>query len=103
MEPSAYASSSALRQRSQEGVGGDLSDPATLRLAVDARSFRGEVILFAFNLCSIGEALGLIAALRERSFEHFLPFTDGESTCRMMQRIHAANGGLRGTSSPRPP
>ena len=57
-EPSQYASSDTLRRRTQR-PGGDLSEPAVLQAAVQDRTFRGEIILFAFNFCSISDALAL--------------------------------------------
>ena len=93
-EPSQYASSDTLRRRVQR-LGGDLSEPATLRVALEDRAFRGEVILFAFNFCSISDALALMATLRRASFEHFLPFTDGRETCQAMQHLAAVGGGLQ--------
>ena len=101
-EPSQYASSDTLRRRTQR-PGGDLSEPATLRAAVQDRAFRGEIILFAFNFCSISDALALMATLRRASFEHFMPFTDGRETCLAMQDLAAVGGGLRhatGTQQP---
>ena len=59
-EPSQYASSDTLRRRTQR-PGGDLSEPAVLQAAVQDRTFRGEIILFAFNFCSISDALALMA------------------------------------------
>lgn len=104
-EPSQYASSDTLRRRTQR-PGGDLSEPATLRAAVQDRTFRGEIILFAFNFCSISDALALMATLRRASFEHFMPFTDGRETCLAMQDLAAVGGGLRhatGTQQPNHP
>ena len=104
-EPSQYASSDTLRRRTQR-PGGDLSEPATLREAVHDRTFRGEIILFAFNFCSISDALALMATLRRASFEHFLPFTDGRATCLAMQHLAAVRGGLQhatGTQQPHHP
>ena len=101
-EPSQYASRDTLRRRTQR-PGGDLSEPATLRAAVQDRTFRGEIILFAFNFCSISDALALMATLRRASFEHFMPFTDGRETCLAMQDLAAVGGGLRhatGTQQP---
>ena len=96
-EPSQYASSDTLRRRTQR-PGGDLSEPAVLQAAVQDRTFRGEIILFAFNFCSISDALALMATLRRASFEHFLPFTDGRETCLAMQHLAAAGGGLQHAS-----
>ena len=96
-EPSQYASSDTLRRRTQR-PGGDLSEPAVLQAAVQDRAFRGEIILFAFNFCSISDALALMATLRRASFEHFLPFTDGRETCLAMQHLAAAGGGLQHAS-----
>ena len=95
-----YASSDTLRRRTQR-PGGDLSEPAVLQAAVQDRTFRGEIILFAFNFCSISDALALMATLRRASFEHFLPFTDGRETCLAMQHLAAAGGGLQHASGTR--
>ena len=100
-EPSQYASSDTLRRRTQR-PGGDLSEPAVLQAAVQDRTFRGEIILFAFNFCSISDALALMATLRRASFEHFLPFTDGRETCLAMQHLAAAGGGLQHASGTQP-
>ena len=99
---SAYSSTTELGRRPPI-ASGDLSDPAVLRRAVEARSFRGEIILFAFDFCSASEAIGLISSLRRASFEHFLPFTDGEATCVSMQRILGVGGGLIGQDATPPP
>ena len=99
---SAYASSDALRRRPPH-PGGDISDPAVLQSALQARAYRGEIILFAFNFCAISDALALVATLRRASFEHFLPFTDGPSTCDAMVSLAAVGGGLRGRPRQPPP
>eukprot|EP00964_Phaeocystis_antarctica_P006128 scaffold3340_cov63-Phaeocystis_antarctica.AAC.8 len=36
-----------------------------------------------------------MATLRQASFEHFLPFTDGRETCLAMQHLAAVGGGLQ--------
>ena len=98
----AYASAAALRLRTPHS-GGDIAQPGVLQAALQARAFRGEIILFAFNFCAISDALALIATLRRASFEHFLPFSDGQATCEALRSIAAVGGGLRGLPRPLPP
>ena len=82
---SAYFSAAALAARPL-ARDGDLSDPAVLRAAIAARSFRGELILLAYDFCAVADALNAILLLRHGGFEHFVPLADGEATCAALRR-----------------
>ena len=88
---SEYFSAVAL-ERSRALLGGNLSDPLVLREAVASRSFQRESILFAFDFCSIGDALNLALHLRRAGFEHFLPLSDGAETCAALRRAARSRG-----------
>ena len=68
---------------------GDLDRPDVLAAALAARAFRGEVILFTFDVCAVSDALNTILLLRNAGFEHFIPLTDGEATCTQLERAAA--------------
>ena len=81
---SAYTSAAAIAARGPVPSPSDLSHPGQLEAAVASRAYRGELILFSFDFCGIGEALSLIMNLRGAGFEHFLPLSDGAETCELL-------------------
>uniref|UniRef100_A0A7S4ETJ9 Nucleotide-diphospho-sugar transferase domain-containing protein n=1 Tax=Chrysotila carterae TaxID=13221 RepID=A0A7S4ETJ9_CHRCT len=67
--------------------GGDLSDDMQFQRVVNQRTYKGELILFAFDLCSVSDALNAVLMLRHVGFEHFLPLTDGAATCEALHAL----------------
>jgi len=63
----------------------DLAQPGRLASALRSRTYRGELILFSFDFCGIGEALSMALTLRSIGFEHFVPMSDGAETCETLR------------------
>ena len=80
-------------------VTGDLADKATLALVLEAKVFRGELILFAFNSAWLDWGVNMAAQLHHVGFDHFVAFTFGAAECESL-RAHVPHASCLWSSFP---